>query len=115
MGLFRLFLIACFLTIFAYTSVTVANHGLNLMPVFFGDMAVMAWPGQFNLDFFTMLLLSGLWTAWRNDFRPGGLALAVVAVLGGMSFLSVYLLYLLSRTGGDIRRVMLGDQRARQG
>ncbi len=114
MGMFRLFLIAFLLILFAYTSVTVANHGLNLLPIFFGDMAKMEWPGQFNLDFFGFLLLSGIWTAWRNHFSAGGLALAVVAVLGGMAFLSVYLLYLISKTGGDIRVIMLGEQRARQ-
>jgi hypothetical protein len=115
MGLFRLFLIACLVAIVAYTSVTMANHGMNLLPIFFGDMARMEWPGQFNLDFFTFLLLSGLWVAWRNHFTPGALALAAVAVLGGMVFLSIYLLFLISKTGGDIRAIMLGEQRARQG
>ena len=115
MRLFRLFLIACLITIIAYTSMTIANHGMNLLPVFFGDMAAMAWPGQFNLDFFTFLLLSGLWVAWRNHFTPAALALALVAVLGGMLFLSAYLLFLIARTSGDIRVIMLGDKRAQQG
>lgn len=114
MALFRLFLITFLLILFAYTSVTVANHGLNLLPIFFGDMAKMEWPGQFNLDFFGFLLLSGIWTAWRNHFSAAGLAMAVVAVLFGMSFLTIYLLYLISRTNGDIRVIMLGEQRARQ-
>lgn len=113
MALFRLFLIACLVAIVAYTSVTIANHGMDLMPIFFGDMAKMEWPGQFNLDFFTFLLLSGLWVAWRNDFKPAALALAVVAVLGGMLFLSLYLLVLSFRTGGDIKVMMLGERRAR--
>ena len=34
------------------------------------------------------------------------------AFFGGMPFLCIYLLYLLSRTGGDMRRVLLGDARA---
>jgi hypothetical protein len=97
MRLFRLFLAACFLSILAYTAVTIAHHGWNLVPVFFGDMRAMAWPGQFNYDFFTFLLLSGLWTAWRNDFSAAGLALAVVAIFGGMLFLSAYLLWLSYR------------------
>lgn len=114
MALFRLFLITCLVVIVAYTSVTIANHGLDLLPIFFGDMAKMAWPGQFNLDFFTLLLLSGLWVAWRNHFSPASLALAVVAVLGGMPFLSIYLLYLLAKSGGDIKVVLLGELRARE-
>jgi hypothetical protein len=113
--LFRLFLIACLIAIIAYTSVTIANHGMNLLPIFFGDMAEMGWPGQFNLDFFTFLLLSGIWVAWRNNFTPAALALALVAVLGGMLFLSTYLLFLIARTNGDIRVIMLGEKRARQG
>ena len=113
MGLFRLFLITCLVAIVAYTSVTMANHGMNLLPVFFGDMAKMEWPGQFNLDFFTFLLLSGVWVAWRNDFNPTALALAVMAVLGGMLFLSIYLLFLSFRTGGDIKVMLLGERRAR--
>jgi hypothetical protein len=114
MALFRLFLIACLVAIVAYTSVTAANHGMDLLPIFFGDMAKMEWPGQFNLDFFTFLLLSGVWVAWRNHFTPASLALAVVAVLGGMLFLSIYLLFLISKTGGDIRVILMGERRARQ-
>ncbi|PIB90906.1 hypothetical protein [Caulobacter sp. FWC2] len=108
MTLFRLFLLACLLVIAGYTSVTIAHHGWNLLPVFFGDMAAMSWPGQFNLDFFCFLLLSGLWTAWRGGFRPAAIGLGVVAVFGGMLFLSAYLLILLAATRGDIRRVLLG-------
>jgi hypothetical protein len=37
-----------------------------------------------------------------------------VAVFGGMLFLSAYLLILSFRTGGDVRRMMLGDDRAQQ-
>ena len=112
MTLFRLFLVAALGVITVYTAVVVANHGLNLFPAFFGDMAAMGWAGQFNLDFMFMLALSALWTAWRNGFSAGGLGLAVVAFFGGMPFLCTYLLYLLSRTGGDLRRVLLGDVRA---
>lgn len=113
MNLFRLFLATCLTVIVGYTLVTISNHGLNLLPVFFGDMAEMAWPGQFNLDFFCFLLLSGLWVAWRHHFSPAGLGLALVAVFGGMPFLSTYLLVTSFRSGGDIRVMMLGEARAR--
>lgn len=114
MTLFRLFLLACLVAILAYTAVTIANHGWNLLPIFFGDMAAMGWPGQFNLDFFTFLLLSGLWVAWRHQFSPGGLALGLVAVFGGMLFLSAYLLWLTARTGGDMQVLLMGEGRARR-
>lgn len=112
MTLFRLFLATCLVAIVAYTSVTVANHGLNLLPVFFGDMAEMGWPGQFNLDFMCFLALSALWVAWRHQFSGGGLALAVACFFGGMLFLSIYLLVHSYRAGGDIRVLLLGEGRA---
>ncbi|MEY4237618.1 MAG: hypothetical protein RL339_219 [Pseudomonadota bacterium] len=112
MTLFRLFLATCLVAIAAYTSVTIANHGFNLLPVFFGDMAEMAWPGQFNLDFMGFLALSALWVAWRHQFSPGGLALAVVAFFGGMLFLSLYLLVQTSRGRGDMKVLLLGEGRA---
>ncbi|AQA00639.1 hypothetical protein BWQ93_02975 [Sphingopyxis sp. QXT-31] len=109
---FRAFLITCTLSILVYTGVTISAHGWNLLPIFFGDMAAMAWPGQFNFDFFTFLLLSGLWTAWRNDFTLGGLALGLVAVFGGMLFLSIYLMILSFQHGGEIDAMILGARRA---
>lgn len=114
MLLFRLFLAACIVIITAYTSVTVANHGLNLLPVFFGDMAEMAWPGQFNLDFFSFLMLGGIWLAWRNHFSALGIGLGLFIFAGGMPFLATYLLIESYRAGGDIKIVLLGEARARQ-
>ncbi len=112
MAMFRIFLAAVFVAIASYTIVTGTNHGWNLLPVFFGDMAAMAWPGQFNFDFFTFLLLSGLWLAWRHHFSAAGLALSVAGVLGGMLFLSAYLLIASIRAKGDIAETMLGRARA---
>ena len=42
MTLFRLFLLAVIATVGAYTTVTIANHGMGLYPIFFGDIADMA-------------------------------------------------------------------------
>ena len=112
MTLFRLFLAACLITILAYTSVTVSQHGFNLIPVFFGDMAQMGWPGQFNLDFMTFLMLSALWVAWRHHFSAAGLGLAVLAFFGGMLFLSAYLLVHSLKSGGDSKVLLLGEARA---
>lgn len=42
---FRLFLIVCLVSITLDTSVTNSGHGLELLPVLFGDMAQMGWPG----------------------------------------------------------------------
>jgi hypothetical protein len=114
MNLFRFYLAAWIVGIIAYTSVTVANHGLDLLPVFFGDMAKMAWPGQFNLDFFSFLCLGGLWLAWRHHFSLGGIALGLFIFAGGMPFLASYLIYHSIRSGGDMKRLLLGEVRSQQ-
>ena len=39
MSLFRLFLMLVFSVITIYTGIVIMHHGMNLLPVFFGDMA----------------------------------------------------------------------------
>ncbi len=108
MRAFQLLLIALWLLLVVYTGVVIARHGIDLLPVFFGDMAKVAWPGQFNLDFMCFLVLSALWTAWRSGFSARGLALALVAFFAGAGFLLPYLLWLTITARGDMRRVLLG-------
>ena len=111
MRAFRTLLTVIFVAIVGYTAVTIANHGMNLLAIFFGDMATMTWPGQFNLDFMCMLTLSGLWVAWRHEFTPAGIALGLLALFGGALFLSAYLLIVTSREQ-DVRVLLLGPGRA---
>lgn len=108
MAAFRLGLVAFWAVLLIYTGIVISNHGMGLFPIFFGDIAAMTWPGQFNLDFMGFLLLSGLWTAWRNGFSGLGLALGVVAIFGGIGFLAPYLLYLTFQTNGDVRSLLMG-------
>jgi hypothetical protein len=110
---FRLLLVLIFTAITLYTGVVVAHHGLDLLPVFFGDMAGMAWPGQFNLDFMCMLALSGLWVAWRHRFGAAGIALGLAAFFGGALFLSAYLLVASFRADGNVEALLLGGRRNR--
>lgn len=112
MNAFRLLLVVIFVAISGYTLVVIGDHGMGLLAVFFGDMMELGWPGQFNLDFLCMLVLSALWVAWRHQFSPAGLALAVVAFFGGALFLSVYLLVESVRVGGDSRALLIGSGRA---
>ena len=112
MGTFRGVLAALFAIIVAYTAVVVAHHGLGLLPIFFGDIAKMEWPGQFNVDFSGFLLLSGLWLAWRHEFSALGVALGVLAVFGGMPLLSAYLFFASRRVDGDWAALLLGPARA---
>ena len=112
MGALRIYLSIIFVVILGYTSVTIANHGMNLLPVFFGDIAALTWNGQFNMDFLGFLLLSGLWVAWRHHFSVPGLGLGLVAVFGGMLFLCTYLLVALAQVKGDAAALLLGPRRA---
>ena len=111
MTTFRALLVLIFLVIAAYTAVVVAGHGLDFLPVFFGDIARMGWAGQFNLDFLCMLMLSGLWVAWRHGFGAAGIGLGLAALFGGAFFLSAYLLVVSLQAQGDMRRILLGPAR----
>ncbi len=108
----RLLLIAMFCVLSAYTGIVIGSEGLTLFTVFFGDMAKLAWPGQFNLDFMFMLMLSGLWVSWRHRFSPTGMGLGLLAFLGGASFLTIYLLVLSLQTRGDVKAMLLGPRAA---
>ena len=112
MTLFRVFLGVMLAVIALYTVAVIAQHGLSLFPVFFGDIVAMGWPGQFNLDFLGMLMLSALWTAWRNEFTPKGLLLGLLALLFGAPFLTIYLLVLSVQNQGNLKQMLLGEARA---
>ena len=111
MQTFRVFLVTVFLCLGTYTVVVGMNHGWNLLPTFFSDMAAMNWPGQFNFDFMTFLALSGLWLAWRQQFSPGGIVLGILGFFGGMMVLAPYLLYASYQAKGDPRILFLGKVR----
>ena len=112
MTAFRAFLVVLWAIIVGYTAVVMANHGVGLLTVFFGDMAAMGWPGQFNLDFMFMLTLSALWVGWRHQFSGVGLALGVLALFGGSLFLTTYLFIVTGQANGDMKEVLLGKARA---
>jgi len=110
MLIFRMFMVLLLVAIVAYTGVTVANEGFGLVEIFFGDIAKFGWPGQFNFDFMLLLILIAFWVAWRHQYSPGGLLLAAVASVGGVLFLSTYLLVLSVQTRGDAKQMLLGSR-----
>jgi hypothetical protein len=112
MGAFRIYLAIAFVCLGTYTMIVGVNHGWNLLPVFFGEMAAMTWHGQFNADFMGFLSLSGLWLAWRHRFSPGGLALGVLGLFGGMIVLAPYLFFASLKADGDVKVLLLGKARA---
>ena len=93
MNAFRTLLVLMMISLVAYTLTAGVNHGWNLFPLFFGEIAAMTWSGQFNLDFTYFLVLSGLWIAWRHQFSPVGLILGLIATVGGIIFVAPYLLF----------------------
>ncbi len=114
MTAFRTVLITLLTILVGYTSVVIANHGLGLFNIFFGDMAVVGWAGQFNLDFMFMLILSAFWVVWRHQFSGIGIFLSVLALFGGSLFLTTYLLILSWQFNGNMKPVLLGKARAQE-
>jgi hypothetical protein len=109
---FRIFLVALIVVLVGYTGMVGATHGWDLFPIFFGDILARTWPGQFNLDFACLLLLSGLWIAWRSHFSIGGVMLGLLGAVGGTAVLAPYLLVASFQTRGDIKALLLGPVRA---
>jgi hypothetical protein len=105
---FRLLLIVFTLVIVAVTIAAISNEGLNLLPHFVQPILSLTWQGQFNLDFATYLILSGVWMAWRGGFTGSSIALGILAPPLGILFLAPYLIYLIGKTGGDARKLLLG-------
>ena len=115
MSVFRIFLVVVIAIVGIYTSIVIANHGMGLYTVFFGDMADMTWRGQFNLDFLCFLMMSGIWVAWRHAFSAAGFVLGFAAFNLGAPFLAGYLLVQSYRTNGDVAAMLLGEARAARG
>lgn len=112
MKAFRILLTMMIIGILGYTGIVGYNHGWDLFPVFFGDIAAMTWPGQFNFDFTCFLTLSGTWLAWRNNFTPGSLLLGALGIVGGIMLLAPYLLFVSFQAKGDMKEILLGKERA---
>jgi hypothetical protein len=112
MTFLRIFLLAAFLCVAVYTIIAGLGNGWDLGAVFLSDLTAFNWSGQFNLDFLTYLWLSALWLAWRHHFSPLGIILALIASVGGMLFLAIYLLVVSFQTNGDLKALLLGEHRA---
>ena len=113
MSAFRGLLLFLFTGVVGYTAVVIADHGLGLFAIFFADIAKLGWPGQFNVDFMSLLTLSGLWLAWRHHFSPAGIALGVLGFFGGAPVLTAYLFLVSLEAKGDVNELLLGKARAK--
>lgn len=108
MKVFRFILVVAIATMLVYTLKVGIIHGWNFAPLFLGDITAMNWPGQFNLDFSSLLLFAGLWMAWRNKFSPIGIILGLITLVGGIPFISTYLL-ILSFKSKSIKEILIGN------
>ncbi len=96
--------------IYIYTIIVFSNEGTNYIDVYFGDIAAFNWSGQFNLDFSYYLIFSACWIMWRNRFSVFSIILGLIAATNGMVVFAPYLLYLLFKENGDIKKVLTGDR-----
>ena len=93
-----------------YTLITIQNDGLNFLQKAIEFATSLQWIGQFSVDFSCYLLLSGLWIMWRNEFSTSSIAIAVVCMILGIIVFAPYLLYLLSKEKGDLKKVLVGNR-----
>lgn len=98
------------IALLVYTYYAFQNEGANLLQIFLQNIKSLNWNGQFNLDFLCYLLLSGLWTMWRNKFSAKSIAVGLLAATLGTIVFAPYLLFLLFQEKGDIKKVLTGDR-----
>lgn len=93
-----------------YTIIAIQNDGANFLERAQEFVASMTWMGQFTLDFQCYLMLSALWIAWRNKFSVNSIIIAIVAMILGIILFAPYLLYLVSKENGNLKRVLIGNR-----
>ena len=93
-----------------YTIIAIQHDGGNFLARAIEFATSLTWMGQFALDFQCYLILSALWVAWRNKFSINSIVIAVVAMILGIIVFAPYLLYLLSKEKGDLKRVLIGNR-----
>lgn len=108
MSKLKLVLIAITATITLTTVAAFANDGPDLVTPFLKPIFDLTWQGQFNVDFASYLILSGIWMAWRSGYTRNGLILGLCGPLLGILFFAPYLLHLIRTSNGDPRRLLLG-------
>lgn len=107
---FKLLLLSQVIVLMVFSVLAFQKEGADLFSVFFENILTPGWNAQFNLDFTCYLILSGLWIMWRNKFSAGSIILGVVAAIIGIMVFASYVLYLLFKEGGDLKKVLLGNR-----
>ena len=107
--LLKILLVVQFIAIIVYTYFTIKLQGWNFIGLALEYLQSMEWKGQFSLDFFCYLLLSALWVAWRGKFSFQSILIGMLAFVGGILFFAPYVLYLINTSGGDVKKILLGQ------
>ncbi len=93
-----------------YTVYAVKNEGLTLFQIFTDNITSLNWNGQFNLDFSCYLTSSGIWIMWRNKFSATSIIFGVVSMIMGIIVFAPYILYLLAKENGNMKKLLIGNR-----
>jgi hypothetical protein len=107
---FKILLATQAIGVLIYTFFAFQSEGANLLQIFISNIKSLNWNGQFNLDFSCYLTLSGLWIAWRNKFTSTSILFGVGAMIIGIMAFAPYLLYLVIKENGDLKKVLIGNR-----
>ncbi|MCI5057594.1 MAG: hypothetical protein MRY83_15885 [Flavobacteriales bacterium] len=99
-----------FIGVLIYTIITLQKEGFVVFERAFEFIQTVKWIGQFTLDFQCYLMLSALWIAWRNKFSINSILFAITAMILGIIVFAPYLLYLISKEKGNLKRVLIGSR-----
>lgn len=98
------------IALLVFTGFAIKNEGWTLFSIFTNNITALSWNGQFNLDFSCYLTISGIWIMWRNKFSMSSIICAIIAMIFGIIVFAPYLLYLLTKEKGDLKKFLLGDK-----
>lgn len=98
------------LALLAYTVYAGSLNGWSFLDVVIQNVQGLNWNGQFTLDFSCYLMLTALWIMWRSKFNIASIIIGIIAMTLGIVFFAPYLLYLLVKEDGDLKRVLIGDR-----
>lgn len=110
LNLLKALLITQTIAVLIYTFSAYQKEGATLFGIFISNLQSFHWNGQFNLDFSCYLVLSGLWTMWRNKFSAASIAVGSMAMVVGILLFAPYILFLLTKEKGDLKKVLTGER-----
>ncbi len=110
LSLLQLLLALQAILVLIYTVIVIQNYGVGIIENFTSNILSMTWAGQFNLDFLSYLILSGLWVMWRNKFSFSYILLGTLCMIIGIIIFAPYISYLLIKENGDLKKVLIGKQ-----